>query len=301
MCELMAMSFERPVVARFALREFGPRSDENPDGWGLGWYSDRSLALVKEPVKWTESPTSRFLENTATVSSRIVLAHVRHKTMGGAPNHADTHPFSRELGGRDYCFAHNGTLDGLAWDLPLGAFQPIGDTDSERFFCHLLSEITKRGGRLDEPADWNWLHAKLSDANRFGKLNVLLSDGQRLFVYHDVNGWKGLNYLRMFGEGWSDHRRVDTAHQPSLEPGKDLGMVGGAHPTLGNSSKSASEDPARGTANHGVVVATCPLSSSGWHSFQLGELIVIDAGQVRFSSYRDRSSDQGPRNPFGFS
>ena len=78
------------------------------------------------------------------------LAHVRHKTIGGEPNHADTHPFARELGGRDYCFAHNGTLDGPAWELPLGAYRPVGETDSERFFCHLLHEIAARGGPLDD-------------------------------------------------------------------------------------------------------------------------------------------------------
>ena len=149
MCELMAMSFEGPASADFSLREFAARGEENPDGWGLGWYPDRSLSVVKEPRKWASSHLAGFLAAHPTLLSPIYLAHVRHKTMGGAPTHADTHPFQRELGGRDYGFAHNGTLDGPAWNLPLGAFRPVGDTDSERFFCHLLGRVAERGGPLD--------------------------------------------------------------------------------------------------------------------------------------------------------
>ena len=126
MCELMAMSFDAPVSADFSLGAFAARGEENPDGWGLGWYPDQSLAVVKEPLKWGASRYAGFVQSHPTILSRTFLAHVRHKTMGGSPTHADTHPFARELGGRDYGFAHNGTLDGEAWDLPLGPFRPLG-------------------------------------------------------------------------------------------------------------------------------------------------------------------------------
>jgi glutamine amidotransferase len=176
--------------------------------------------------------------------------------MGGEPNHADTHPFCRELGGRDYCFAHNGTLEGAAWELPLGRFRPMGDTDSERFFCHLLHRIDERGGFLDDRADFSWLHQMLGQANTFGKLNVLLSDGSRLFVYHDVNGWKGLNF----------HKTRFATNQPETFD-----------------SEIPSEVPA---ANQGFIVATCPLSPTEWHKFQLGELMVFERGKIRYSSHR---------------
>jgi glutamine amidotransferase len=259
MCELMALSFDRPVAAGFALREFGPRGEENPDGWGLGWYSDQSLSLFKEPLRWSASHLAGLLERNVSRPGLIYLAHVRHKTMGGTPTHADTHPFSRELGGRDYCFAHNGTLDGPAWDLPLGRFQPLGETDSERFFCHLLGRIDQRGSGLDTSADWQWLQETLAAANGFGKLNVLFSDGQRLFVYHDVNGWKGLNFREC---------AVTTDH-PDRFDGENDKLV-------------ASEGIGKGLA-----IATCPLSPTGWQSFMLGELIVIEAGQIRYSSHRN--------------
>jgi predicted glutamine amidotransferase len=265
MCELMAMSFDSPISADFSLREFASRGEENPDGWGLGWYPDRSLAMVKEPRKWASSRFAGFLESYPSALSQIYLAHVRHRTVGGPPTHADTHPFAREVGGRDYCFAHNGTLGGPAWDLPLGNHRPIGDTDSERFFCHLLHAIGGRGGHLDGPDDWKWLHETLGDANRLGKLNCLLSDGHRLFAYHDVNGWKGLNFRKV--------RVVDG--QPRHFGDETLSVALRAEST-----------------NHGFAVATCPLSPTGWHTFRLGELMVFDRGEIRFSSHRERRSPE---------
>ena len=191
MCELMGLGFAEPVSADFSIREFAIRGEGNADGWGLAWYPDRSLCIVKEPLKWKASPYTEFLESYTRLHSRIYIAHVRHKTSGGDPTHADTHPFSRELNGQEYCLAHNGTLN-VFDELPLGRFQPIGKTDSEHFFCHLLDEIATWKTGLADKSAWPRLHHKLTAINELGKLNCLLSDGQRLCCYRDSGGWKGL-------------------------------------------------------------------------------------------------------------
>ena len=59
MCELMGLSFARPIPADFSIREFALRCVDNADGWGLAWYPDRSLALVKEARTWRHSGYSR--------------------------------------------------------------------------------------------------------------------------------------------------------------------------------------------------------------------------------------------------
>src|SRR5437868_4662184 len=158
MCELMGYSFAKPTQADFSIREFARRGKENADGWGLAWYPDHSLALIKEAVQWEASPHSGFLESYSGIISSLCIAHVRHLTTGRA-THADTHPFARELAGAEYCFAHNGTLP-HAHALPLGRFRPVGSTDSEHFFCHLLEEIAGWEGGLDE-TNWPRLHQKL--------------------------------------------------------------------------------------------------------------------------------------------
>lgn len=63
MCELMGLSFARPISADFSIHEFALRSEENADGWGLAWFPDRSVAVIKEPLAWHESKFTRFLES----------------------------------------------------------------------------------------------------------------------------------------------------------------------------------------------------------------------------------------------
>lgn len=260
MCELMGLCFAEPVSADFSIREFARRDHENADGWGLAWYPDRAAAVVKEPVRWQDSTYTGFLETYHGLRSSVYLAHVRHKTVGGPPTHADTHPFVRELGGRDYCFAHNGTLHQFRERLPLGRYyRPVGTTDSEHLFCHLLELLARRGEDLAIPDAFRWLHGTLAEVNRLGKLNCLLSDGRRLFCYFDAAGHKGLALRKV---------RVHAGAKRHLE------------------DEELQVDLAGKGANHGYVVATHPLSPTGWHRFHPGELIVLAEGEVRFSSHR---------------
>lgn len=264
MCELMGMSFARPISAGLTIPAFAPRGEENADGWGFAWYPDQSLALVKEPVKWGSSKYSRFLEEYPSIRSRYYLAHVRHKTTGGEPTHADTHPFARELAGREYCFAHNGTIVGFPC-LKLGFYRPVGHTDSEHVFCHLLAQIADWGGRLDEENCWRDLHRLLRNINTMGKLNCLLADSRRLYCYRDINGWKGLAFSKLHLREREGRALEDATVHIDLEGGE---------------------------VNHGFVVATHPLGNEGWHEFQTGELIVFEDGIVRFSSARARETPE---------
>jgi glutamine amidotransferase len=255
MCELMGLSFERPVSADFSIRAFACRDRDNPDGWGLAWYPDRSACIVKEAVTMTGSAYSKFLESWPGLKARLYLAHVRKQTTGGPVTHADTHPFSRECLGREFCFAHNGTILNFA-TLALSRYSPIGSTDSERLFCHLLERMLARRKLLEEPADWHWLWQTLSELNDHGTINCLMSDGQRLFGYRDRKGWKGLavRKVRLHGE-----RRTfeDAVTGVSVDGGAD---------------------------NRGCMLATAPLTETGWHPLTLGSLVVLEGGSIRYSS-----------------
>jgi glutamine amidotransferase len=257
MCELMGLSFARPIPADFAMREFALRGRENADGWGLAWYPDRSLALVKEPVAWHASTYTGFLESYHRLLSPVYVAHVRERSVGGPPTHADTQPFAREWGGRDYCFAHNGTIKAFR-DLPLGRYRPVGDTDSEHLFCHLLDDADRQSVDLAAEPGWRWLHGRLASLNRLGSLNCLLTDGVRLFAYHDAGGHKGLTFCKVFVRGAARHFEDEELRIDLKEE----------------------------SVNHGFVVASCPLSRAGWQPFHRGELIVLEGGLVRFSSHR---------------
>lgn len=255
MCELMGISFDRPVSADFSVRSFALRDVENADGWGLAWYPDRSASIVKEAITWRQSSFSKFLETYSRLRSCVYIAHVRHRSTGGHPTRADTHPFSRECFGRELCFAHNGTIHGFE-SLPVHRFLPIGTTDSERVFCYLLEGLVERGQPLLEIDDWRWLHSTLRDLNSRGTINCLLSDGDRLFCYRDLGGWKGLTMRKVRSRVGEDRVFEDAA--------MEVTMTGDAH-------------------NHGCIVATCPLSETGWHDISLGGLLVLEGGTIRYS------------------
>lgn len=259
MCELMGLCFAEPVAAAFSISEFALRDVENADGWGLAWYSGRSSNVVKEPLSWRKSSYASFLSSYGAVISNLYIAHVRHATIGGAPKHADTHPFSRELGGSSYCFAHNGTVRGAMQMLLLDRYHPIGDTDSEHVFCYLLDAIADRGRPLASTTDWKWLARQLAAINAGGKLNCLLCDGERIFAWHDSNGFKGLHFHAV--------RVVDGEVEHLADLTMDVALEGGA-------------------SNRGLVVATRPLSDQGWHACHPGELLVLESGKLRFSNVR---------------
>jgi predicted glutamine amidotransferase len=64
-----------------------------------------------------------------------------------------------------------------------------GSTDSELAMCVLLSWMTRN--KVDHH-DYARIERFLKDLNATGKLNLLFSDGKRLYGYHDVSGYNGL-------------------------------------------------------------------------------------------------------------
>jgi len=109
MCELLGMSFNLSVRPSISFRGFRYRGENNPHGWGLAFYPDESVQIVKEPIKAKKSSLSKFLQDYQEVRSKVFVAHVRYTSVG-SKSHKNTHPFYRELSGKEYVFAHNGTL-----------------------------------------------------------------------------------------------------------------------------------------------------------------------------------------------
>lgn len=175
MCRMFGMVADSPIACRDLLHE-APRSlralsREHRDGWGVAvhngdWNVERSIE--------TAHACERFAQVTA--AARIVIAHVRQKTVGPCAL-VNTHPFRR---GR-FVFAHNGTVDVSALRIaPEHAAAIEGDTDSERLFAFVLTEIDAAGDvARGVAAAVRALHALPSP----GSANFLLSCGTRLFAH----------------------------------------------------------------------------------------------------------------------
>ncbi len=188
MCELLAMDCNNPTDLVFSFRGFSKRggcTGPHGDGWGLAFFEGRAARVFLDPNACSASPLAEFFRNTP-VKTLQALAHIRKKTRGHVKL-ANTHPFQRELWGRHWVFAHNGTLRD-ADALKLGRFRPVGTTDSEHAFCSLLEML--RATFRDEPADPTAMDDAIADhagrLARLGTFNFVMGNGDRLFARCDT-------------------------------------------------------------------------------------------------------------------
>ncbi len=70
----------------------------------------------------------------------------------GSPTDANTQPFVRSWGRRDWMLCHAGSLAKRPAD-DRGVFEPVGSTDTEQVFCTLMNRIAEKGWRSIAEAD----------------------------------------------------------------------------------------------------------------------------------------------------
>lgn len=185
MCQLLGMNCATPTDVTFSFRGFSQRAgitSDHCDGFGIAFFEDKACRLFVDNQSAVESPIAELVRNYP-IKSRNVIAHIRKATQGKITLE-NSHPFSRELWGRQWIFAHNGDLHGFNPTLS-GRFTPVGNTDSERAFCYLLDQLVLKFGyhepKLDQIFD---LLAEVSPKiAEHGTFNFCLSNGQALFTY----------------------------------------------------------------------------------------------------------------------
>lgn len=191
MCELLGLNFRYPVSASFSFRGFRHRSEKNAHGWGIARYDGAACQVFKEAGKAEDSRLAEFIRDYEAFQSRIFIGHVRDATRG-EHNLANTHPFLRVIRGREIVLAHNGTLKKAPLPDEELAFCKVGDTDSEGILCALLTVLEQDGVLLD---DFPAIEGILSGFNQGGTMNLLFSDGDRLYCFKDRSGHNGLQLV----------------------------------------------------------------------------------------------------------
>ena len=252
MCELLGVSVVPAARLGVYFHRFRPRAEENREGWGIAWWEDGGPQIRKEPLPAHESEMAARLADDHPVSE-IFIVHVRAATIGEI-SVENTHPFTGRALGRDWVFAHNGTVQELD-RLDTGAFRQHGETDSERAFHHLLTSL----GTLEDDADDDAVARLVLDTGRElslhdSRVNFLLSDGRTLLAYHD--GHKTLHYVEKRA---ADLPEIDLADQDY-----DLSLNLGDAPD-----------------ERAVIVASVPLTKEpGWKKLDAGEFLVVREGLV---------------------
>lgn len=259
------MSSRVPTTVRFSLEAFSRRGGlEGPhkDGWGIAWYEEEDVRLVKEAYPAAESACVEFIQDHPFAAA-IVVSHIRRATRGRVAL-KNCQPFARELGGRMHVFAHNGDLDlpALRAKLPLGDSRPVGDTDSEYAFCALLERLRAPWLRGGMPAleERRGIVAAFAAAIRpLGPANFLYADGDALFMH---------GHKRFHGDGRG-------AHPPGL------------HVLCRRCAARSEAVDAEGLSlaldadQEVVLAASVPLTTEpGWRALAEGEVVVARHGRL---------------------
>jgi predicted glutamine amidotransferase len=189
MCELLGMSASVPTDICFSfagLIQRGGATGPHRDGWGIAFYEGKGYRAFHDPGASAESEIARFIQGYS-IKSHTVICHIR-KANRGRVCLENTHPFSRELWGQIWSFAHNGQLKGVK-KRPLAHYQPVGTSDSEYAFCWLLDQLRTRF--IQPPASRKilrrYIEEKIRDLARLGVFNILISDSRSLYVYCNTN------------------------------------------------------------------------------------------------------------------
>lgn len=254
MCQLLGMNCATPTDITFSFRGFSQRAgitSDHADGFGIAFFEDKACRLFVDNQSAVASPIAELIRNYP-IKSRNVIAHIRKATQG-VINLENSHPFIRELWGRHWIFAHNGDLKDFYPTLS-GAFQPVGNTDSERAFCYLLDQLVQRFGYQTEPSldDIFQLLIELSpQIAEYGTFNFILSNGQALFSYATTKlHWLVREYP------------FQPAQLIDLDVEVDFSQV------------TTPEDRV-------AVITTEPLTQNEvWTPYQAGEMILFQHGKI---------------------
>ncbi|MBS99026.1 MAG: class II glutamine amidotransferase [Oceanospirillaceae bacterium] len=264
MCELLGMSANVPTDICFSfagLMQRGGGTGPHRDGWGIAFYEGHGLRAFHDPMPSVDSRIAELVVGYP-IKSCQVISHIRQANVGDVCL-ANTHPFSRELWGYMWCFAHNGQLDPRLFEWPLGDYRPVGSTDSEYAFCWLLNQIRTAfpdGPPEDHQALIELIHGCCEQLRAIGVYNMLLGDSCRLYCYCTSKlSW--ITRRAPFGEA-----RL-----------KDRDMIVDFH------AETTPDDVV-------TVIATEPLTDNeDWQRLLPGDLIVFADGEVE-----KRISTRGP-------
>jgi glutamine amidotransferase len=185
MCQLLGMNCNIPTDICFSFRGFhqrGGRTGDHADGFGVAFFEGPGCRMFVDARPAVNSPVAELIANYP-IRSQNVFAHIRKATKGEVAL-VNTHPFMRELWGRYWIFAHNGTLENFHPDFG-NHYRPVGTTDSEQALCYLLDTLRLRypEGQPPLPELYGTMATLSAEIARYGRFNYILSNGDYLFAH----------------------------------------------------------------------------------------------------------------------
>lgn len=200
MCMLFGFTGEKEIELNKMIKSFFKFSVKHPDGWGIASFKGekRRLSMIKQQLPAYKSELAgKVTDNSITGS--VVIAHIRRSSRG-VISYNNTHPFIEKIKGKDWVFAHNGTIDAPEFKTIKRAL--LGNTDSEKISCYMAERLEE----LQEMSLKNACQVIERCIRIFaprGKMNFIISDGTHLFVHTNFK-----DTLHMYSE--PDHTIIAT-------------------------------------------------------------------------------------------
>ncbi len=207
MCRILASISKKPISLepflishRCSLLSQSTANKEKlqKDGWGIAWF-DGSWHLEK-----SQNPVFEEKEALRTMASEkysLFIAHIRKASnpmnlpVEELRAYENTQPFSY----RNFVFAHNGQInhpDRVKESMGEWADMVKGINDSEVYFWLLMKYIHEKGDVVDaikavlEHLNHVWKEIPENERSKapYSALNMVLSDGERLYAYCKYDG-----------------------------------------------------------------------------------------------------------------
>jgi predicted glutamine amidotransferase len=160
------------------LSEFIHLSTVHCDGWGIATLDHNSADTQLTRAPELAEASEIFAKTLAKTKSDGALLHLRWATKGLPVSEDNTHPFAHD----GFTFIHNGAIyPANALDSEISAkYKPsiIGQTDSERFFYFILTEIESLGLVEGVVSAVN----KIKRGHDFSSINAMLMTDQHLIT-----------------------------------------------------------------------------------------------------------------------
>lgn len=166
------------------------------DGWGIGFYTNGSLRIIKSARPIYEE-SERFRGLAESIESNIIIAHIRRASNPrGLPREKliaieNSQPFYYG----NYVFVHNGVImipDEAAELLGEWRLKIRGLNDSEIYFWYIIKELHEGRGITEALRNferdlyrvWFKVRDRHPDKTRpYMGLNIIFSDGEKLYAY----------------------------------------------------------------------------------------------------------------------
>lgn len=257
MCQLFALNAAEPTDITFSFTGFTARgglTDHHIDGWGIALYEGKACRVLADDRPACSSPLAALLKANP-LKSRNVVAHIRKATQGDT-SLENCHPFVREWRGSQWVFAHNGDMNAVE-PLQPALFSPIGTTDSEAVFCHIMNVLADRfsGVKLHYDALFDTLVQIVGKLTQNGIFNFLLSNGEAQFAYCSTR-------LAYVTRAWP----FQSAKLIDADLSIDFAASGQPH-------------------DRNTVIATTPLTDEAWVICEPGDLLMFSDGSLRQQAF----------------